>query len=259
MEEALRRFCNRSEPMVAIRGTHLRNLGEMTVNLSGATIDPPRRPRMARAAKGEPAVFVRELSISGDPITIFGSPLALELVAHEVELDEAKGTDPGIFLVLRQAASGGIRLSIEREDLERLIAKAAALAAKKHGVIIEKVGLELSQPDLRTLDARISLTARKLLFRADIRLSGTVTVDDNFVATISNLRCEGEGAIAALACAAITPHFQRIENRPLPLAALPIGQVRLHDAAFAIDNECIVVSAQFGSSGMNWKPSSESS
>ena len=247
MEEALRGLCTRAEPMVAIDGTDLRDLDRMAVNLSGGVIELPPRPKMAIPSQGDPAVFVRELSVQADPITVVGNTLRLQLAASGVEFDQAKGSEPGIFLILRRAASGSINLSIERQQLEQIIAKAAAIAAKKQGVSIENVSLVLTPRGPRALDARISVTARKLLFRAVIHLSGSAALDDNFAATISNLRCEGDGAIATLACAAMTPQFQKIENRPLPLSALPIGEVRLNDVNFAVDDERIMASAQFGS------------
>ena len=247
IEETLRQFCRRAEPMVAIGGSELRKLDRITVDLSGAVLDPPHRPGPYAGSDVKPAIFVRELAVSGDPIKILGNELVLELRASDVELDEAKGPMGGIFLVLRKAATGEVRVAIERVELEELIAKAAAIAAQKQGVTIENVSLELIPRNLKMIDARVTVTARKLMFRAILKLSGGVAVSDNLVATISNLRCEGDGTIAALACAAITPHFRKIEGRAFPLSALPIGEVRLRDVECAVDQERVTVTAQFGS------------
>ena len=38
-----------------------------------------------------------------------------------------------------------------------------------------------------------------------------------------------------------------MEERAFPLSALPLGEVRMNDLAIAVDDEKIIVEAQFGS------------
>jgi hypothetical protein len=80
-----------------------------------------------------------------------------------------------------------------------------------------------------------------------LSLVGTFAVSDDLVATVSNLKCHGEGPIAALACAAITPSFSKIERRAFPLSALPLGEIQLRDLTIDTANEKVVVRARFGS------------
>ena len=91
------------------------------------------------------------------------------------------------------------------------------------------------------------MSVRKLFFRTNLRLFGTVAVTDDLNATVSGLRCEGDGTLAALVCTAITPQFSRMEERAFPLSALPIGEIRVNDLAIAVDDKQIVVEARFGS------------
>ena len=93
----------------------------------------------------------------------------------------------------------------------------------------------------------MALTVRKFLFRANLCLSGTIAITDDLHATASGLRCEGDGTLAALVCAAITPHFSRMEELAFPLSALPIGEIHVNDLAIMLDHERIVVETRFGS------------
>jgi len=80
-----------------------------------------------------------------------------------------------------------------------------------------------------------------------LSLAGTLSVSEDFVATVSNLKCHGEGPIASLACATINPAFSRIEQRAFPLSALPLGQIQLRDLALDVGHEKLIVQARFGS------------
>jgi hypothetical protein len=247
LEEAVREFASRAEPMTVVRGADLHRLDEIIIDLSGAVIDPRHRPVPPKLSSTEPAISVQKLSVSGRPVKILGSEFALDFAGSNIQLTQAKTSAGKILLVLHQAESGEMRVQIAREEVERLIAKIAAIAAAKQGVTIDNVQVDLTSRAARVLEAKVTVSARKLFFRISLRLSGTVAVTDDLVATFSDLRCEGDGTIAALACAAIAPHFSRIEERVFPLSALPIGEVRVNDVAIMVDDKQIVVEARFGS------------
>jgi hypothetical protein len=80
-----------------------------------------------------------------------------------------------------------------------------------------------------------------------LTLAGNLAVSEEFVATVSNLKCHGEGPIASLACAAINPAFSRIAQRTFPLSALPLGEIQLRDLALDAAHDKLVVQARFGS------------
>jgi hypothetical protein len=247
LEEAVREFASGAKPMIIVRGPDLQRLNEITVDLSGAVIDPQHRPVIPKLSRTEPAVSVHKLSISATPIKVLASDLAFHFDASNVQLHQARAADGKVLLTLHQANSGEVRVAIARDELERLIADIAAIAAAKQGVSIDNVQVDLTSHATRTLEAKVMVTVRKLFFRTSLRLFGTVTVTDDLEATVSGLRCEGDGTLAALVCAAITPHFSRMEERAFPLSALPMGEVRVNDLAVTVDDKQIVVAARFGS------------
>ena len=56
------------------------------------------------------------------------------------------------------------------------------------------------------------------------------------------------GVLGKIASAALKPHLKQVENRPLPLAALSLGDVRLHDLQISVIGP-LDVTAKFGSAG----------
>ena len=247
LEEGVREFASGVKPMIIVRGAHLHRLDEITVDLSGAVIDPQHRPVMPKLSGTEPAIAVRTFSVSATPIKVLGSELAFHFDASNVQLHQARASDGKMLLTLHQAGSGEVRVAIARDELERLIAEIAAIAAAKQGVSIDNVQVDLTSHARRRLEARVMVSVRKLFFRTSLRLFGTVTVTEDLNAIISGLRCEGDGTLAALVCAAIRSHFSRMEERAFPLSALPMGEVRVNDLAVTVDDKQIVVAAQFGS------------
>jgi hypothetical protein len=148
---------------------------------------------------------------------------------------------------MHRAQYGNIRFEISRAAAERMIMKGASKLAEKQGVVVDNAQLELTPRGPRALDGKLTVAAHKLIFHPVLSLAGTFAVSEDLVATVSNLKCHGEGPIAALACAAITPSFSKIERRTFPLSALPLGEMKLRDLAIDAANEQVVVRARFGS------------
>jgi hypothetical protein len=151
------------------------------------------------------------------------------------------------LLIMHRAQDGNIRFEISRAAAESMIMKGASKLAEKQGVVVDNAQLELTPRGPRALDGKLTVSAHKLIFHPVLSLAGTFAVSDDLVATVSNLKCPGEGPIAALACAAITPSFARIEQRAFPLSALPLGEIQLRDLALDAAQEKVVVRARFGS------------
>ncbi len=239
-------FVSRTQPMVDVRGEELRALDAIAVDLSGGRVESFRPPPPPQLVETKPAFSVGKLSIVADPLFAFDSALNFQLQAAEVEFRQARQPDEKLLLVPARAVSGNLRIEAARAALEKLVARAAAKLAQKQGVTIESVTLELTQVQPRIVDARVNIAARKLFFRPVLDLSARMAVSDDLIATISDLKCSGDGTIATLACAAITPQFQRIEQRPLPLSALPLGEIHLRDVALDVTTDRVSVVANFG-------------
>lgn len=247
LEDGFRQFVSKNGTIVSIAGDELGDLQSLCINLSGATINSVREPPVRTdKSMGSPAVTTREFALIGKPITVEGAQLEIELRAQNVHLNAVQLTTNELALSLNRAAAGTLQSTISRDALEELINKGAGKFAKRQGVTIEKVALDLAQPTPEAIDVRLTITARKLLFRPVLQLSGRMTIGDDLAVKFSDLHCHGEGPIASLACAAISAQFPRLEKRAIFLSALPLGQIELQDLALQLAGERILVSANFG-------------
>jgi hypothetical protein len=247
IEEGLRTFVSRPDKMVVVRGGAASVLDSIAADLSGATIDHHHRPPPLDPSEAIPAMVVRRIYVSGEPISILGGDFSFQFEASNVELYQKVQPEGQLLLIMHRAQDGNVRFEISRAAAEGMIMKGASKLAEKQGVVVDSAQLEVTPRGLRALDGKLTVSARKLIFHPVLSLAGTFAVSDDFVATVSNLKCQGEGPIAALACAAITPSFAKIERRPFPLSALPLGEMKLRDLAIDGANEKVVVRARFGS------------
>ncbi len=96
------------------------------------------------------------------------------------------------------------------------------------------------------MEAEAKVRARKMFFATTIELKAKLAVDDDLNATVSGLKCTGDGAIGSLACGFLAPHLQKLEGRSFPLMALSLGEVRLRDVRLSAGDQ-LTVSAEFSS------------
>ena len=248
IEDGLRTFASRPAKMVVVRGGDASALDSIAVDLSGATIDPRHRPPPHLDRKGAtPAMQVRHIYIAGEPIKLLEGNFSFQFEASNVEVYQKPQPDGKVLLLLHRAQDGNVRFEISRAAVETMIMTAASTLAEKQGVVIDNAQLELTQQGARAVDGKLTVSAHKFIFHPVLTLAGTLAISDDFVASVSNLKCHGEGPIAALACAAINPAFSRMEERTFPLSALPLGEMHLRDLAVDVAQDKVVVRTRFGS------------
>ena len=247
IEAGVRTFASRPQKMVTVRAGNASTLDSITVDLSGATIDPHHRPPPLDREGASPALLVRHIYIAGEPINLLGSGFSFQFEALDVDMYQKPQPDGNLLLILHRAQDGNVRFEISRAAVETMIMSAASKLAEKQGVRIDNAQLELTQHGPRAVDGKLTVSAHKLIFHPVLTLCGTVAVTEDFIATVSNLKCHGEGPIASLACAAINPAFSRIEERAFPLSALPLGENQIRDLALDATDDKLVVRARFGS------------
>jgi hypothetical protein len=247
IEDGMRIFASRPQRMVAVCGSDTSALDSIAIDLSGATIDHHHRPPPLDRAGGSPAMLARHIYIAGEPIKLLGSDFSFQFEASNAEVYQKLQHDGKLLLILHRAQDGNVRFEISRAAVETMIMSAASKLAEKQGVVVDNAQLELTQHGPRAVDGKLTVSAHKFIFHPVLTLAGTLAVSEEFIATISNLNCHGEGPVASLACAAINPAFSRIEQRTFSLSALPLGEIQLRDLALDAAHDTLVVRARFGS------------
>ena len=247
IEDGMRIFASRPQRMVAVCGSDTSALDSIAIDLSGATIDHHHRPPPLDRAGASPAMLARHIYIAGEPIKLLRSDFSFQFEASNVEVYQKPQPDGKLLLILHRAQDGNVRFEISRAAVETMIMSAASKLAEKQGVVVDNAQLELTQHGPRAVDGKLTVSAHKFIFHPVLTLAGTLAVSEEFIATISNLNCHGEGPVASLACAAINPAFSRIEQRTFSLSALPLGEIQLRDLALDAAHDTLVVRARFGS------------
>jgi hypothetical protein len=247
IEDGVRTFASRPQKMVVVRGGDASALDSIIVDLSGANIDHHHRPPPLDRQGATPAMLVRHIYIAGEPIKLLGSNFSFRFEASDVEVYQKPQPDGKLLLILHRAQDGNVRFEISRAAVETMIMSVASKLAEKQGVGVDNAQLELTQHGPRAVDGKLTVSAHKFIFHPVLTLAGTLAVSEEFVATVSNLKCHGEGPVASLACAAISPAFSRIEQRTFPLSALALGEIQLRDLALDAAHDKLLVQARFGS------------
>ncbi|MGI9088306.1 MAG: hypothetical protein ACR2HH_11290 [Chthoniobacterales bacterium] len=239
-----RLFAKLSNP-VSVRATAYPQIDELRLKLDGAELrpHPPRAPVLHGTPS--PAFAVGLLEISGTEIAAGPAALNLNLSATDVRLAQTRSENDEVVLTLQSAADGRVEISAAKTDLEQAIAAFAKAEAGKHGVGIDQVHLKVNPRGERGLDAEVQLRTKKLFLTTTIRLSAQLDLTPDLQATLSEVRCSGDGAMGAMACSFLEPHLQKVNGRSLSLLALPLGEIRLRDVRLAA-NERLTVSAEFG-------------
>jgi hypothetical protein len=245
LNESLRRLFSGAMSPVSVREKAYPEIAELRIALDGAKLrtDAPRPPVLPNEAS--PALALDMLQIEGSGITVGPTVLEMKLSARDVRLFQSRDAKGEITLILQSAADGEAEISAAKDAMENAIRKVVKREAEKHGVTIEQVELTMRSRGARGLDAEVQLRARKLVFTTTIRIAAKLDLDEQLNATISEVRCTGEGAIGSLACGFLAPHLQKVDGRSFSLMALPLGEIRLRDVGLSVSDR-LTVNAEFG-------------
>lgn len=245
MDESLRRYVLKDEPVVTINSRVFPYLDEIAINFDGAKLDStwPVPPRAVGETK--PACEAAILRLSARKVSVQGAPVNLQLEARNIVFHEGRDQEGGLLLVVHNVRTGHVLISATQLDLENAIAELAQREGRKHGITIEQTRVAFRARGPRSISADVRLSARKLLFRAKIDISGQIHVTDDFVAKISGLTCRGDGPIGSLACGALDPHLRKLDGTSFPLMSLPLGEVRIRDVRIAVA-DTVEITADFG-------------
>jgi len=246
LNESLRRVFAVEVDPVSVRDASYPNLAEIDIALDRARLRPdPPQPQMI-SEKTSPALHADSLAVHASALSIGPATVDLSLSARSLHLNQGKDSNGEIVLSIHDAAEGKIDISAPLADLEEAIAQVAKGEAGKHGVTIENVQLTARAMSPQSLEMEVGLRARKLFLSASIRITGRLDLDRDLNAKISCLKCQGDGAIAAIACGVLDPHLQKLDGREFPLMSLPLGEVRLRDVRIGVSDK-LSVTAEFGS------------
>lgn len=231
---------------VRVEGGNYPKVDSIQVDLGGGAVNARRPPpKPVGVGQSRPGVHASRLEILGHPLRLQEAKVHLDLSASDVSFDYDRDREGHPLLLLATAEAGHAAVEISRSDLEALLLAEARTAAARQGVAVEKAALDLVPIDQRSVAIAIRVTAKKLVARATVEVKGQLRVDDHLNAKLSALSCEGEGIMGVVAGNLIRPYLERFNNTELPLMAISLGAVHLHDLRLDA-GDSLKVQATFG-------------
>lgn len=244
LNASLARAVRLRQPPVEVVAPEFPRIETLTISLDGAALtEKPAQPNFTTKKRGR-EIRVERLTISGRGVDIRGATADMNLGATEVRLIEAINSDDEVVLLFDGAESGQFDASAAKSAIEALIEAFAKQQAAAQGVSIERVTLDLQQRSERSIAAEVRVRARKLFVGATVRITAQLDLDERLNARLSNLRCQGEGALGTFACGVLSPHLERVNGTEFPLSALPLAQLRVQNVQMNV-GERVSVSAAF--------------
>jgi hypothetical protein len=227
----------RGQTVVVIQGGSYPDFENVKVNLTGASVNgavppPPPKPTGPR----EPGPTAAELHIVGKPINYQGRGINLELTASGAKFDLSHDEKGRAMLVAREAEGGNVVLDIAAADLQFILKTAATEAAKKKGVSIQDLDVNLTNQGPRTVDVQVRVKAKKMVMSGTVVVKGRLEIDDALVAKVSNLSCDGQGVMGNMAAGMIQGALRAQEGRRFLLTNFSLGALALRDVKISTAN-----------------------
>lgn len=248
IREALSKYLifPRNNSIVTAEGGTWPDIRRARVDLSGARVNGEQLPMPPRPeAKRLPGISVSQLEVVGQPIYFQNSRLDVSLKASGVRFDFARDAEGRPMLFLKDAERGNIDVEIARDSIQSLLLAAASAVARQHGVTIQDLQVNLQCQGPRSIGGDVRVKARKLMLSGTMHVRGRVDIDDDLVATLSNLSMSGEGVVGTMAAGLISPKLKQNDGKRIPLMAFSLGDVSLHDLDIKTDSG-LEVTANFG-------------
>jgi hypothetical protein len=220
----------------------------LKIDLTGGRIDTsrPLPPRPVGVGPPKPAVTAKSLQIVANPVQLGAGRVKVDMSARGVTLQYDVDSTGRRLLLPASLSEGRVMMEISRADLEAIILAGAIAAAEKQGAKVTRLELHLTPRGERSLAIDVRVTAKKMMMSGVVRVAGDVDLDDNLVARLSHLTCEGEGVAGKIAASVLAPKIRQAEGRALPLADFAFAGMRPRDVRIeSVDPVRII--ATFGS------------
>lgn len=196
---------------------------------------------------GEGTLYAERVVLEARPLTLHGLPLEVDIRASSASLQMTRLSGDRHALGLQKAADGTVELTAKTSDLERLAHTLVAAQAGKRGLDVQETRLSFTQRGPRSLSFQGDVTAKVMIMKAQLTVTGDLDLDDTLQLRITNLRLTGGGMAANLARGFLQPQFDKLEAKPIALSALALGEIRLRDVAVALESGTLRIRAKFGS------------
>jgi hypothetical protein len=229
---------------VHAQGT-LPKLSSFSVTVTGGKIAGDSLPFQTLTGPLAPGPTAEQFSISAKPITVSDIPVHLELTATNAAFAYGQSADGKLIAALQDAADGHLAVQINHADLE---AGLLQLARQFVGdaVTLQKIDIAFTPISPTEIHVLLKIAAKKFVSTL-VTVNGKLKIDDQLVATASDLKASADGMVGSIAVGMLQPQLHKIQGKPLPLMAFSLGNVKLRGVEIHTANG-VEITARFGSS-----------
>ena len=232
---------------VSVRGTTLRDVHALRVDLSNASVDPDRKAaKVGRKAKAERSLHVRRLEFLAHSFTVRGAAMNLAMTALDCRLDLKRDKAGKPVLALGDLLDGRLEFSMPVRDIEMLLVESARADGGALGFRVEDVDLDLESVGPRTARGRMHVKTKLAFIGAGLHFTGRIDIDDDMNARVSDLACWGDDVLGPVVTGLIRPGLAKYNGKTRPIVRFGSDDVRLRDVALAADDDHVRVTASFG-------------
>jgi hypothetical protein len=238
-------FANAAK-VVKVESAAWPTIERLTLDLSGTRVkvsQPPPKPEPEGAR--EPGVRINQLNVTGNGIQYQQSKFDLTVAAQQVTTDFSHDSQGRTLIMLKDAADGFFEIKITKAALQSAMLSAANEAAATQGVSVQDLQINLASDGARSLAVEVRVKAKKMMMSGVITVRGKADIDQNLVATLSNLSCTGEGVIGGMAAAMVNTKLRLFEGKQFPLTAFSLEDVTVRDLRVTTSDP-VVLRTEFG-------------
>lgn len=233
-------------PVIAVGGEYP-HLQSLTIDFSNSVIQSDQTvPRLRPLGAFEQVIRAREFQVIADPMNVDGGAMTLKLTAKDVALGVQRDRRKQPILVFNGAREGEVHLHTTADDIARMLHASANYRGKKYGLSVQRSVLRLSSENERHLNADLRLHSMLVLLPVQLHLTARVDVDDDGMAKISNLTCDGSDLAGWLISGMIRPALAKYDGKTIALVTFPSSRIKLRDVRIKVDGDRLHVGAGFG-------------
>jgi hypothetical protein len=234
--------------VVQTSGGRFPAIGNLNIHLTGASSDINRdrtkNPPLKPSGKVEGRVTVRHFDLDARPMLTDKAKLNIHVAATDARLDIEHDEKGRPMAMLGDAKTAMFQFAATRSDLEHILTIDLDEAARKYGVSVKKVSLQLDAVNDRSIDVDVHISTTVAFIPAGMRFRAHVDIDGEMYAKLSKLQCDGDEALGFLIVGLIKPGLAKYEGKSRLVFAFPTGQLKLKDVKVQGGDD-VTISAEF--------------
>ena len=103
--------------------------------------------------------------------------------------------------------------------------------------------MNLTSDGLHAIAANVRVTAKKMMMTGIIHLAGRVEFDDQLNATLTALRCTGEGIVGGAVAGILQKKIAPLNGAKVPPAIFSLGGLKFRDLKITVTDSLQMIAA----------------